>query len=224
MTQILFLGAPGAGKGTQCKRVSTELKLPHLSSGDLLREAVKAGTAAGVKAKSFMDQGVLVPDEVLIEMFREKLSAAECKNGFILDGFPRNLAQAEALDKLLADIKKELTVVIDLTVDFGKLKERITGRRLCSNKACNAPYHLKFAAPKKENHCDLCGAELFQRSDDKEELVDARLKTYNEQTAPLIDYYGKRSVLKTVDGNGEQDAIYAELMKTLKVPHDIHCC
>ena len=225
--QILFLGAPGAGKGTQCKRIANELKLPHLSSGDLLREAVKAGTAAGGKAKSFMDQGVLVPDEVLIEMFAEKLSAQECKGGFILDGFPRNVAQAEALDKLLAELKKDLTVAVDLTVDFGKLKERITGRRLCSNKTCNAPYHVKFAPPKQDNACDLCGTELFQRSDDKEELVDARLNTYNEQTQPLIAYYNKRGILKTVDGNGEQDAIYSELIntiKTLKVPHDSHCC
>lgn len=218
--QILFLGAPGAGKGTQCQRVAAELTLPHLSSGDLLREAVKAGTAAGARAKSFMDKGVLVPDEVLIDMFRDKLAAAECKNGFILDGFPRNVAQAEALDKLLAELKKELSVVVDLSVDFGKLKERITGRRLCSNKACNRPYHIKFAPPKKDNSCDLCGSELFQRSDDKEELVDERLKTYTEQTAPLIGYYSKRNLVKTVDGNGEQDEIFGRLMdlfKNLKV-------
>ncbi len=214
--QILFLGAPGAGKGTQCKRVASELNLPHLSSGDLLREAVKVGTAAGAKAKDFMDKGLLVPDEVLLAMFKDKLSAAECKNGFILDGFPRNLAQAEALDKLLADLKKDLSVVIDLTVDFAKLKDRITGRRLCANKNCNAPYHVKFAAPKKDNACDLCGSELFQRSDDKEELVDARLKTYNEQTAPLIGYYSKRNLLKTVDGNGDADDIYKQLIELLK--------
>lgn len=221
--QILFLGAPGAGKGTQCKRVAVELNLPHLSSGDLLREAVKAGTAAGVKAKSFMDKGVLVPDDVLIDMFEEKLSAPECKNGFILDGFPRNVAQAEALDGLLSKIKKELSIVIDLTVDFGALTERITGRRLCSNKACNAPYHVKFAPPKKENACDLCGTELYQRSDDKEELVAERLKTYNEQTAPLTAYYSKRGILKTVDGNGEQDAIFSELMTTInKKKTEIH--
>lgn len=214
--QILFLGAPGAGKGTQCKRVSTDLNLLHLSSGDLLREAVKAGTAAGIKAKSFMDQGVLVPDEVLIAMFEDKLQSPECKAGFLLDGFPRNVAQAEALDGLLAKIKKDLSVVIDLTVDFGKLSERITGRRLCANKACNAPYHVKFAPPKKDNACDLCGSELFQRDDDKEELVAKRLNTYNEQTSPLIDYYSKRGILETVDGNGEQDAIFVEIMNTIK--------
>lgn len=220
--QILFLGAPGAGKGTQCKRVAAELNLPHLSSGDLLREAVKAGTAAGATAKGFMDQGKLVPDEVLIDMFRDKLATPECKQGFILDGFPRNVAQAEALDKLLANIKKDLSCVIDLTVDFGKLKERITGRRLCANKECNYPYHLKFNAPKKENVCDLCGSELYQRSDDKEELVDARLKTYSEQTAPLIDYYGKRNLLKTIDGNGAADDIYHRIMEVLKTAKKVH--
>jgi adenylate kinase len=220
--QILFLGAPGAGKGTQCQRVAAncEQKLPHLSSGDLLREAVKAGTAAGVKAQSYMEKGALVPDEVLIDMFREKLSSDACKNGFILDGFPRNVAQAEALDKLLAQIKKDLTVVIDLTVDFGKLKERITGRRSCSNKTCNRTYHVKFLPPKQEGKCDVCQADLYQRSDDKEEVVDNRLKTYNEQTAPLIGYYSKRNILKSVDGNGEADEIYkklTELLKALKV-------
>ena len=218
--QILFLGAPGAGKGTQCKRVAPDLKLPHLSSGDLLREAVKAGTAAGAKANDYMVKGQLVPDDVLIAMFEEKLSSPECKDGFILDGFPRNVAQAEALDKLLAKIKKDLTVVVDLSVDLGKLKERITGRRLCSNKDCNAPYHVKFAVPKHDNKCDQCGAELYQRSDDKEEVVGPRLKTYSEQTEPLIDYYSKRNLLKTVDGNGNADDIYNELrnlFKALKV-------
>lgn len=210
--QILFLGAPGAGKGTQCKRVATQLSLPHLSSGDLLREAVKAGTAAGTRAKSFMDNGVLVPDEVLIAMFRDKLSSDDCKGGFILDGFPRNLPQAEELDKLLAELKKDLSIVIDLSVDFAKLTERITGRRLCSNKTCNAPYHVKFQPPAQDNKCDLCGSELFQRSDDKEELVGARLKTYNEQTAPLINYYACRKLLRTIDGNGAADDIYVKIM------------
>lgn len=210
--QLLFLGAPGAGKGTQCKKVASSLNLPHLSSGDLLREAVKAGTAAGVKAKSYMDKGVLVPDEVLIDMFRDKLSADECRHGFILDGFPRNLLQAEALDKLLAEIKKDLSVVINLDCDFDKLAARITGRRLCSNKDCNKPYHVIFAPPKVDNKCDDCGAELYQRSDDKAELVAERLKTYNEQTAPLIEYYDKRKILCTVDGNGEQEEIFKRLL------------
>ncbi len=216
--QILFLGPPGAGKGTQCKRVARQLNIPHLSSGDLLREAVKAGTAAGTKAKSYMDQGILVPDEVLIAMFRDKLSSSECARGFLLDGFPRNVAQAEALDHLLGDIKKDLSIVIDMNVDPGLLAERITGRRCCSNKACLTPFHIKFQPPKQEGVCDACNAPLMTRDDDKEELVGARLKTYNDQTAPLIEYYGKRSLVKTINGEGDPDAIFTELLKALKVP------
>lgn len=216
--QILFLGAPGAGKGTQCKRLSARLQAPHLSSGDLLREAVKAGTGAGIRAKEFMDRGVLVPDEVLIAMFREKLQAPECAKGFILDGFPRNLAQAESLDGLLKEIRKNLSVVVNLQVDDELLMERICGRRVCASKSCAMPFHVKFAPPKKENTCDACQSELMTRSDDKAELVSARLKTYNEQTAPLIEYYQKRGLLKTVDGNGDQEAIFAELLKVVQVP------
>jgi adenylate kinase len=215
--QILFLGPPGAGKGTQCKRLSAKLSLPHLSSGDLLREAVKAGTEAGTKAKSYMDKGALVPDDVLIAMFKEKLQAPECANGVILDGFPRNLAQAESLDKLLSEIKKPLDVVINLEVDENKLKDRITGRRICSNKTCNTPFHVTFSAPKKENTCDTCGSALYQRDDDKEELVAARLTTYREQTEPLIAYYTKRGVLKTVNGDGNQEDIFQELLKAVHV-------
>ena len=216
--QILFLGAPGAGKGTQCKRVAKQLNVPHLSSGDLLREAVKAGTAAGIKAKSFMDQGVLVPDDVLITMFRDKLSSDQCARGFLLDGFPRNLAQAEALDPMLDEIKKSLSVVIDLKVDPKLLTDRITGRRVCTNKACLTPFHIEFQPPAQDGTCDACGAPLMTRDDDKEELVAARLKTYNEQTAPLIAYYGGRSLLKTINGDGQPEAIFAELLKALKVP------
>lgn len=216
--QILFLGPPGAGKGTQCQRLAAHLHLPHLSSGDLLREAVKTGTVAGIRAKSFMDQGVLVPDEVLIAMFRDKLSAPECAKGFILDGFPRNVPQAEALDKLLDELKKQLNVVIDLEVDEKLLTERITGRRSCPNKACNAVYHVKFKAPKKDDVCDLCGTALVQRSDDKEELVAARLKTYKEQTEPLIAYYSKRGTLKEVNGDGDPNQIFEALLKAIGHP------
>ncbi len=215
--QILFLGAPGAGKGTQCKRLSRHLALPHLSSGDLLREAVKNGTAAGQSAKSYMDKGVLVPDQILIDMFRDKLHTPECQKGFILDGFPRNVAQAKSLDELLDELGRNLTAVINLQVDDKFLMERITGRRICSEKSCAAPYHVKFAPPKKDGHCDLCGSPLTQRSDDKAELVEARLKTYNQETAPLIEYYDKRLLLRTVDGEGDQDAIFADLLRTLQV-------
>ncbi len=215
--RILFLGAPGAGKGTQCKRLSAKLNLPHLSSGDLLREAVKAGTPAGLSAKEFMDKGVLVPDAVLIKMFGEKLSSPECKNGFILDGFPRNLAQAESLDELLTSLKSNLTTVINLEVDDSLLTERICGRWTCTNKACAAVYHVKFAPPKVEGKCDACGSDLGQRADDKEELVKARLQTYREQTEPLIHYYTQKKLLKSVQGEGDQDTIFQNILQSLQV-------
>lgn len=216
--RILFLGPPGAGKGTQCKRLADKLHVPHLSSGDLLRDAVKAGTPTGVAAKEFMDKGVLVPDNVLIDMFRERLSQKQCANGFILDGFPRNLAQAEALDRMLDEIKQSLSVVLNLQIADHLLTDRITGRRVCSNKSCNAVYHINFAPSKKPGVCDLCGADLYQRSDDKEELVKERLATYHKQTAPLIDYYDKKLLLRTIDAEGDQDAIFADICHTLNPP------
>lgn len=215
--QILFLGAPGAGKGTQCKMLARHLDLLHLSSGDLLREAVKQGTAAGVAAKSYMEQGVLVPDSILIDMFREKLHTPECQKGFILDGFPRNVAQARALNDLFEELNRKLSAVINLQVDEKLLTERICGRRICSNKECNAPYHVKFAPPKVENTCSICGSPLTHRSDDREDLVAARLKTYFEQTEPLIEFYDKQLLLRTVDGEGDPDEIFADLLRTLKV-------
>jgi adenylate kinase len=215
--QILFLGPPGAGKGTQCKRLVEKFNMPHLSSGDLLREKVAAGTVAGIRAQEYMAKGALVPDEVLIAMFEEKLVEPVCANGFILDGFPRNVAQAEALDNLLQRLKKDLDVVINLEVDEAKLKDRITGRRICSNKACNTPYHVTFSPPKADNKCDKCGSPLYQRDDDKEELVAARLKTYREQTEPLIAYYTQRGNLRTVNGDGKQEDIFQDLLKAVSV-------
>lgn len=215
--QILFLGAPGAGKGTQCARLAKHLNLIHLSSGDLLRQAVKAGTPTGLAAKSFMDKGQLVPDEVLIAMFRDKLTEPECANGFILDGFPRTVVQAEALDALLGELNKNLTIVVNVQVDPKLLLERITGRRTCSNKDCGATYHVKFVPPKKENVCDLCGQALTQRSDDNEAVVAQRLAVYDKQTSPLINYYDKSLVLRTIDGDGEVEEIFADILKTIKV-------
>ena len=215
--RILFLGAPGAGKGTQCKRLSAKLNLPHLSSGDLLRAAVKAGTPAGLVAKEYMDKGVLVPDEVLIKMFGEKLSEPECKGGFILDGFPRNIAQAESLDQLLTSLKMNLSTVINLEVDDSLLTERICGRWTCSNKACANVYHVKFAPPKVEGKCDVCGSDLSQRSDDREDTVKSRLQTYRKETEPLIQYYNEKKLLKTISGEGDQEAIFNNLLQSLKV-------
>jgi len=215
--QILFLGAPGAGKGTQCARLAKHLNITHLSSGDLLRQAVKAGTPTGLSAKSFMDKGQLVPDEVLIAMFRDKLNEPSLDRGFILDGFPRTVVQAEALDSLLDTLNKNLTIVINVQVDQKLLLERITGRRTCSNKDCGATYHVKFVPPKKENVCDQCNSALTQRSDDNEEVVAQRLAVYDKQTAPLVNYYDKRLVLRTIDGDGEVEEIFADILKTIKV-------
>lgn len=216
--QILFLGAPGAGKGTQCKKLAAKIKVQHLSSGDLLREAVRQGTKAGVEAKSYMDRGELVPDVVLIAMFREFLSKPEMKKGFILDGFPRNISQAKALDELLGELETDLTDVINLETSDTLLEQRITGRRVCPNKECNAVYHVKFQPPKKDSICDLCGTELVHRTDDKPEVVKQRLKTYKEQTEPLIKYYSDKGLIKKVDGEGEPEEVFERLIETLKAP------
>jgi adenylate kinase len=215
--RILFLGAPGAGKGTQCKKLSSKFNILHLSSGDLLREAVKNGTAAGLAAKDFMDKGQLVPDNVLIDLFEEKLSSSACAGGFILDGFPRNAAQAASLDQLLIKISANLDAVIDLETADGLLEERITGRRICPNKVCNAVFHLKFSPSKKGAQCDQCETELVQRSDDKPELVKERLAVYHSLTAPLIDFYKMKGLLQTVSGEGEQDLIFNNILCALKV-------
>jgi len=213
--QILFLGAPGAGKGTQCKKLVEKKGIAHLSSGDLLREAVSKGTPAGVEAKSYMDKGVLVPDNVLIAMFREFLSKPEMKKGFLLDGFPRNSAQAEALDNLLKELGTALGTVINLHTSDTLLEERITGRRTCPNKACNAVYHVKFAPPEKEGVCDKCHTELVHRSDDKPEVVKSRLQVYSEQTAPLIKYYEEKGIVKTVSGEGEPNEVFDRVLEAL---------
>lgn len=214
--RILFLGAPGSGKGTQCKKLADKTGLVHLSSGDMLREATAKGTEAGQLAKGFMDKGQLVPDEVLIKMFEEKLSSPECSKGFILDGFPRNIAQARSLDALLEKLRAQLNVVINLQIDDHLLTERIVGRRVCSNKSCNSVYHVTFSPPKQEGRCDLCGSDLYQRSDDKEELVKERLHTYHNLTEPLIDFYDAKLLLRTINAQGQAETIFADILKTLE--------
>lgn len=216
--KLLFLGAPGAGKGTQCKMLAKEKNLVHLSSGDLLREAVKQGTEAGIQAKGFMDKGNLVPDEVLIAMFEEKLSRPELKNGFILDGFPRNLEQAKSLDSLLTRLDMGLTSVINLETSDEILEERITGRRVCPNKECNFVFHVKFAPPQKEGICDNCQTELVHRTDDKADVVKKRLNVYTEQTQPLIDFYRQKGLLVTVDGEAEPKHVFQNLLEKLNSP------
>ncbi|MFC1969028.1 adenylate kinase [Chloroflexota bacterium] len=198
---IVFLGAPGAGKGTQAVGVSQELNLAHIATGDLFRQAQAEGTDLGIQAKSFMEKGMLVPDEVTIKMVLERLTASDCANGVILDGFPRNLEQAKALDKAFSEQGKTINNVVYIKVDEGELLDRLSGRWICRN--CQTPYHATVNPPKVTGKCDRCGGELYQRPDDTAETVKERLKVYFSQTAPLIDYYTQSGKLREVDGKGE---------------------
>ncbi len=207
---IILLGAPGAGKGTNAKRITKEFNIPHISTGDMFREALKNETDLGKLAKSYMDKGLLVPDEVTISLVKERLAKDDCKDGFLLDGFPRNLHQAEELKKIGEEINRPINYVIDISVPEEVLKDRICGRRVC--KTCGAPYHVTNLKPKKEGICDLCGGELIQRKDDNEEALKTRLDEYHHQTEPLINYYSSLNLLHTVDGTKDLDL----LMKDIK--------
>jgi adenylate kinase len=209
--RVAFLGPPGAGKGTQARDLAQEWRVPHLATGDMLREAVAAGTPLGREAKGYMDQGALVPDDVIIRMMGERLGKADAGRGFILDGFPRTIAQAEALAKLLKDLGQTLDTVIYFDVSEPELLRRLTGRRVC--RTCGHSYHMTSNPPKRAGVCDECGGELYQRDDDAETTVRKRLDVYQRQTAPLLDYYRQRSLLATVSGEGPlatiRDAIRA---------------
>lgn len=196
--KLILLGPPGAGKGTQAKMLTDRFSIPQISTGDILRAAVKEGTPMGLKAKEFMDAGGLVPDEVVVGIVRDRLLAADCNNGFILDGFPRTVAQADALQASLEETDKALDRVISLEVDAEALVERLTGRRTC--KECGRGYHVKFDPPLEDGICDACGGSLFQRDDDQEETIRKRLLVYAEQTSPLISYYRDAGVLMELDG------------------------
>lgn len=213
--KLVFLGAPGAGKGTQAKKLVEKYSIPQISTGDLLRAAVAAGTALGKEAKSYMDKGELVPDRVVLGMVEERLKQDDCKKGYILDGFPRNTSQAEALDKMLAALNMPLTAAVSVDVPFDDLMKRLTGRRTC--KACGQMYNIYFNAPQKNGICDKCGGELFQRDDDKEETIKKRLDVYNAQTAPLFDYYKNKGILKSVAGTGSIDDIFANICSALGI-------
>ncbi|MHB0867534.1 MAG: adenylate kinase [Thermoleophilia bacterium] len=213
--RLVLLGAPGAGKGTQAKKLIEMMSIPQISTGDLLRAAVSAGTQLGVEAKSFMDKGELVPDSVVLGMMKERLSEDDCKNGFILDGFPRNTAQAEALDAMLVSLDMPLDSALSVDVPLEDLMKRLTGRRTC--KECGQMYNIHFSAPATENICDKCGGELYQRDDDQEETIQKRLEVYTQQTAPLIDYYSGKGILKSVQGTGSIDDIFANVVKTLGI-------
>ena len=214
--RLVLLGAPGAGKGTQAKKIIEKYPVPQISTGDLLRAAVAAGTELGRAAKAVMDKGELVPDSVVLGMVEERIKQDDCKAGYILDGFPRNTKQAEALDEMLDKLGMSLTAALSVDVPLDNLMKRLTGRRTC--KACGQMFNVYFGAPKKEGTCDKCGGELFQRDDDKEETIKKRLDVYTAQTAPLIDYYGKKGILKAVDGgSGTIDEIFVKVCSALNL-------
>lgn len=209
LMRLVLLGAPGAGKGTQAKKLIDKYGIPQISTGDILRAAVAEGTPLGKEAKSYMDKGELVPDSVVLGLVEERLKQEDCKKGFILDGFPRNTAQAETLDGMLDKLSMPLTAAISVDVPEADLMKRLTGRRTCKN--CGQMYNVYFNAPAEEGVCDKCGGELYQRDDDKEETIRKRLEVYNAQTAPLINYYGSKGILKKIEGTGGIDEIFEKM-------------
>jgi adenylate kinase len=210
---LVLMGLPGAGKGTQADKIVGKYNIPHISTGDMFRAAIKEGTELGLQAKSFMDKGELVPDEVTIGIVRERLSKADCENGFLLDGFPRTVAQAEALDTMLADLGKKIDYVINIDVDQSILMERLTGRRICKN--CGATYHLVFNPPAKEGVCDRCGGELYQRADDNAETVQNRLDVNVQQTKPLLNFYEDKGYLRNINGQQDINVVFADIEELL---------
>ena len=211
--RFIFLGAPGSGKGTQSKRVASELYIPQLSTGDILREAVKNQTAVGVEAKKYMDAGDLVPDEIIVGIIKDRTAENDCEKGFILDGFPRTVEQANALQNMFQQLNQSLDKVVYLEINPEKVVERLTGRRVCS--ACGAEFHLQFKAPLKEGICDICGKDLMHRSDDHEDKIRNRLKNYEDQTAPLVTYYEDQSVLQKVKAEGDIPEITKSIMAAI---------
>jgi adenylate kinase len=211
--RLAFLGAPGVGKGTQAELLASELGHPKISTGDILREAVRNKTPLGLQAKAVMDEGQLVPDQVVIGLVGEKLKDPASAGGFLLDGFPRTVPQAEELDRLLKDRREHLDRVIRFSVPRDELVRRLSGRRSCSK--CQAVFHLDFAPPQREGICDRCGASVAQRSDDRKETVEARLTVYEEQTAPLVEYYRRRGILVELDGAGPIETVHQRLMELL---------
>ncbi|MCP8971133.1 adenylate kinase [Ectobacillus ponti] len=206
---LILMGLPGAGKGTQAERIIAKYNIPHISTGDMFRAAIKEGTALGLQAKSFMDKGELVPDEVTIGIVRERLSKSDCEKGFLLDGFPRTVAQASALEDITGSLNKKIDYVVNIQVDPSLLLKRLTGRRIC--KDCGATYHLIFNPPATEGVCDKCGGELYQRSDDNEATVATRLEVNIKQSEPLLHFYEELGYLRSIDGEQEMDAVFADI-------------
>ncbi len=213
--RIVLLGGPGSGKGTQAKKLTEVYGIPQISTGDIFRAALKEGTPMGLKAKTYMDKGELVPDDVVVGVVEERLAKPDLGKGFMLDGFPRTLPQAKALDRIMIGLGQPINHAVLVDVPDGDLMKRLTGRRTCRNSNCGKMYHVMFNPPKKEGICDACGSELYQRDDDSEATIRERLNVYYAQTAPLIDYYEDKALLRRVQGVGPIDEIFAAIRKIL---------
>lgn len=211
--KIIMLGAPGAGKGTQAKMIADKYQVPHISTGDIFRANIKNGTELGKEAKTYMDKGLLVPDELTVKILLDRVAQKDCKNGYVLDGFPRTIPQAEVLENALKELGDKIDYAIDVDVPDENIINRMSGRRACL--ACGATYHVVHVPPKKEGICDRCGKELVLRDDDKPETVKNRLNVYHEQTQPLIDFYSARGILKTVDGTVDMKDVFAAIVSIL---------
>ena len=211
--KIIMLGAPGAGKGTQAKMIAEQYNIPHISTGDIFRANIKNGTELGKKAKEFMDKGLLVPDELTVQLLLDRVASEDCKNGYVLDGFPRTIPQADVLDSELTKLGDKVDFAVNVDVPDENIVRRMSGRRACLK--CGATYHIEHIPPKTEGICDKCGSELVQRDDDKPETVQNRLSVYHEQTQPLIDYYDKKNILKTVDGTKDMQEVFNEIVNIL---------
>ena len=211
--KIIMVGAPGAGKGTQAKMIADKYGVPHISTGDIFRANIKNGTELGMEAKKYMDQGLLVPDELTVRILLDRVAQDDCKNGYVLDGFPRTIPQAEVLDSELTKLGDHIDYAINVDVPDENIVKRMSGRRACLT--CGATYHIEHVPPKKEGICDVCGSELVLRDDDKPETVKNRLNVYHEQTQPLIDFYTEKGVLKTVDGTVPMEEVFAAITAIL---------
>lgn len=211
--KVIMLGAPGAGKGTQAKQIADKYNIPHISTGDIFRANIKNGTELGKKAKTYMDQGLLVPDELVVELVADRIQQDDCKNGFVLDGFPRTIPQAEALDAALENIDEKMDYAIDVDVPDENIINRMSGRRACLS--CGATYHIVSIPTKVEGICDRCGNPVVLRDDDKPETVKKRLEVYHEQTQPLIDYYKKQDILRTVNGVQPMEEVFKAIVEIL---------
>ena len=211
--KIIMLGAPGAGKGTQAQMIADKFNIPHISTGDIFRANIKNGTELGKKAKEFMDKGLLVPDELTVQLLLDRVANDDCKNGYVLDGFPRTIPQADVLDSELTKLGDKVDFAVNVDVPDENIVRRMSGRRACLK--CGATYHIEHIPPKTEGICDKCGSELVQREDDKPETVQNRLSVYHEQTQPLIDYYDKKNILKTVDGTKDMQEVFNDIVNIL---------